>query len=259
MNTRAPVMFIGHGSPMFATDSGKPVQLLREFSRNFSNVKAVLIISPHWITQGMEITAGDTLDTIHDFGGFPRDLYTLQYNAPGSEKFALMIQSQLDEGGIKAGLNYSRGRDHGAWVPMMHLLPDEERPVLQLSLDVNLKSDQLIELGETLKTLREQGIAVIASGSLTHNLREVQSLNAKPAEYAETLTQWVRDQVKTRDLEVLSVPHLHNNDFVRAHPTTEHYLPLLIAMGASDESDQLTVLDSGIQHAVISMESYGWV
>ena len=259
MSTRAPVMFIGHGSPIFATESGKLGEQLREFSSNFADVEAVLIVSPHWLTRGIEITAKDSLETIHDFSGFPRELYKLQYGAPGSGILAQIIQTELATAGFNANLNHSRGRDHGAWVPMMHLLPDEKLPVLQLSLDVNLNAEELIRLGETLRALREQGIAVIASGSLTHNLYEIQHLDAKPAEYVERFTRWVREQIKTRELQALSTPHLLTDEFSRAHPTTEHYLPLLIALGASDASDQLSVLDGGIQHGVISMESYGWV
>lgn len=258
MSTRAPVMFIGHGSPMFAIEPGKPGKLLYEFSGHFADATAVLIISPHWMTRGLEITAADSLETIHDFGGFPRELYQLQYGASGSGAVAQTVQTVLAEGGFESVLNHSRGRDHGAWVPMIHLLPDEKRLVLQLSLDANLDTDELVRLGETLKGLREQGIAVIASGSLTHNLYEIQPLEAEPAEYVERFTCWVREQVEARDVQALSAPHLLSDDFARAHPTAEHYLPLLIAMGASDESDRLSVLDGGIQHGVISMESYGW-
>lgn len=259
MSTRAPVMFIGHGSPMFAIEPGKPGELLREFSAHLKDVKAVLIISPHWMTRGMEITAAESLETIHDFGGFPRELYQLQYAAPGSDSVAQAVQAVLAEGGFTATLNHSRGRDHGAWVPMMHLLPDEKLPVLQLSLDANMDPDELVRLGETLNGLREQGIAVIASGSLTHNLYEIQRLDAKPAGYVERFTRWVREQVEVRDVQALSAPHLLSDDFARAHPTAEHYLPLLIAMGATDGADRLSVLDGRVQHGVISMESYGWV
>ncbi|WP_370280611.1 dioxygenase [Pontibacterium sp.] len=259
MSTRAPVMFIGHGSPMFAVEPGKPGELMREFSAHFVDVEAVLIISPHWMTRGLEITAADSLEIIHDFGGFPRELYQLQYDAPGSGSVAETVQSVLVECGFDASLNHSRGRDHGAWVPMIHLLPDEKLPVLQLSLDANMDPDELVRLGETLKGLREQGIAVIASGSLTHNLYEIQHLEAKPADYVGRFTRWVREQVEAREVQALSAPHLLSDDFARAHPSAEHYLPLLIAMGATDESDRLSVLDGGVQHGVISMESYGWV
>lgn len=259
MSTRAPVMFIGHGSPMFAIEPGKPGELLREFSAHFADIEAVLIISPHWMTRGLEITAADSLETIHDFGGFPRELYQLQYDAPGAGSTAETVQTVLAEGGFTATLNHSRGRDHGAWVPMIHLLPEQKLPVLQLSLDANMDPDELVRLGESLINLREQGIAVIASGGLTHNLYEIQPLNAKPVAYVERFTCWVREQVEIRDVQALSAPHLLSDDFARAHPTAEHYLPLLIAMGASDESDQLSVLAGGIQHGVISMESYGWV
>lgn len=256
---RAPVMFIGHGSPMFALQPGRPGALLQVFGAHFHPVEAVLIISPHWMTRGLEITAADALETIHDFGGFPDELYRQQYDAPGSEAIAQSVQGVLAGAGFGARLNYSRGRDHGAWVPMIHLLPGQQLPVLQLSLDTRSDGAELLRLGESLKSLRESGIAVIASGSLTHNLYEVAPQDARPAAYAERFALWVREQVKARHSDALITAHKHTEDFARAHPTAEHYLPLLIAMGASDEADRLQVLDGGIQHGVISMESYGWV
>lgn len=259
MTQRAPAMYIGHGSPMFALKPGKSGTLLNHFSKYFSEVKAVLIISPHWMTQGLALTSGNNLETIHDFYGFPDPLYKVSYNAPGDQTIASEIKQQLEVTGYQINMDSNRGRDHGAWVPMIHLLPEENLPVIQLSLDQSLNSEGLIKLGEALKPLRERGIAIIASGSLTHNLYEIQPEQAPPVAYAERFEKWVRGSVKNRDTEQLSNPQLYNEDFKRAHPTEEHYLPLLVAIGASDADEELQVLEGGILHGVISMESYGWV
>lgn len=255
---RAPAMYLGHGSPMFALQPGKAGALLNDFSRNFQDVKAVLIISPHWMTQGLALTASDSLETIHDFYGFPDPLYRVSYNAPGDHTVAVEVQQQLEKTGYKINMESNRGRDHGAWVPMLHLLPEAKLPVLQLSLDRTLDSEGLIKLGEALKPLRDQGIAIIASGSLTHNLYEIQPEQAPPVAYADRFEKWVRECVKNRDTEELCNPHLYSEDFKRSHPTDEHYVTLLIAMGASGPGEQLQVLEGGILHGVISMETYGW-
>lgn len=259
MTQRAPAMYVGHGSPMFALQPGKAGVLLNEFSRYFTDVKAVLIISPHWMTRGLALTASDNLETIHDFYGFPDPLYRVNYKAPGNLSIAEAIQRQLKNSGYEVSMESNRGRDHGVWVPMLHLLPEERIPVLQLSFDRTLDANARITLGENLKSLREQGIAVIASGSLTHNLYELKPEQAPPVAYADRFEKWVRQSVKNRDTEQLGNPEKYCDDFKRAHPTAEHYMPLLVAMGASDETDQLQVLEGGILHGVISMESYGWV
>lgn len=256
---RAPAMYIGHGSPMFALQPGKAGALLSDFGRYFQDVKAVLIISPHWMTKGLALTASDSLETIHDFYGFPNPLYRVSYNAPGDHAVAVEIQQQLEKTGYKINMDSNRGRDHGAWVPMLHLLPEAKLPVLQLSLDRTLDSEGLIKLGEALKPLRDQGIAIIASGSLTHNLYEIQPEQAPPVAYADRFEKWVRECVKNRDTEQLGNPGVYCDYFKRAHPTAEHYVTLLVAMGASGPDDQLQVLEGEILYGVISMESYGWV
>ncbi|MGI1672175.1 MAG: dioxygenase [Neptuniibacter sp.] len=243
---------------MFAIQPGKAGQLLNEFGKYFSEVKAVLVISPHWITEGLEVTALESLETIHDFYGFPDLLYQLGYDAPGSRGIAIEIKEHLAAQRYIVGLNGSRGRDHGAWVPMMHLLPEMMQPVLQLSLDKTMSPTDLIKLGESLIEIRDQGIAIIASGSITHNLYDLKAYRAPVLPYAERFQNWVRARVVDRNIEHLSFPDKFTSDFKRAHPTNEHYVTLLLAMGASDEKDTLTIIEGGILYGAGSMESYGW-
>jgi 4,5-DOPA dioxygenase extradiol len=244
---------------MFALQPGKAGALLNDFSQHFSETRAVLIISPHWMTKGLAVTSGNHLETIHDFSGFPDPLYKVSYNAPGEQSVAAEVQQQLETAGYQINMDANRGRDHGAWVPMIHLLPEENLPVIQLSLDRTLNVEGLLKLGQSLKPLRDQGIAIIASGSLTHNLYEIQPEQAPPFAYADRFEKWVRACVQNRDTQQLIKPHQYNQDFKRSHPTDEHYVTLLIALGASEASEQLHVLEGGILHGVISMESYGWV
>ncbi len=215
MTNNAPVMFIGHGSPMFALRPGRAGNLLNEFGQHFTDVKAILVTSPHWITNGLKITSGSSLETIHDYYGFPQSLYQLDYTAPGDHEIATTIQQHLNSVGFDVKPEPKRGRDHGTWVPMLHLLPDMKIPVLQLSLDHSLDAEGLIKLGEALKPLRAQGIAMVASGNLTHNLHEIQPESAEPVEYVERVEKWVRQCVTDRAFQQLSNPHNYCSDFQR--------------------------------------------
>ncbi|RDE19012.1 dioxygenase [Motiliproteus coralliicola] len=258
MTPLAPVMFISHGSPTFALEPGTAGRLLRQRSGLFDQLEALLVISPHWMTRGSYLGAAEHPETIHDFGGFPSSLYQLNYPAPGAPVLAAEIQTQLAQQGVEVRLDPRRGLDHGVWVPLMHLRPDADLPVLPLSLNVDHSPAQLLQLGQALAALRQQGVAIIASGGLTHNLRDIRFNAAVAADYAERFQGWVGEQVRERELIALQNPARHSPDFERAHPTPEHYLPLLIALGATTQQDHLETLDSAIEHRAISMTSYLW-
>ncbi|WP_421868238.1 dioxygenase [Motiliproteus sp.] len=258
MSSLAPVMFISHGSPTFALEPGTAGQQLRQRSGLFDHLKALLVISPHWMTRGSFLGAAEHPETIHDFGGFPPSLYQLQYPVPGSSALAAEIQTHLAQQGVEVQLDPRRGLDHGVWVPLMHLRPDADLPVLPLSLNVDHNPAQLLQLGQALAALRQQGVAIIASGGLTHNLRDIRFNARVAADYAERFQGWVGEQVRERELIALQNPARHSPDFERAHPTPEHYLALLIAMGATTEQDRLETLGSVIEHRAISMTSYLW-
>ncbi|GGK76584.1 DODA-type extradiol aromatic ring-opening family dioxygenase [Amphritea balenae] len=258
MQSKAPVMFISHGSPMWAIEPGKAGVLLSQLQSQFSASKAVLVISPHWQTSGLQLTAVNNPETIHDFGGFPDALYQLQYPAIGNPELAEMVQSHLQQSQFTVALNRSRGLDHGAWVPLMHLLPAAQVPVLQLSLDSRLDPVSLLLLGRVLGELRDQGIAIVTTGGVTHNLFDMAFNNGPPAAYAQRFQYWVREKVASRDTTALSQPHIETKDYQQAHPSSEHYLPLLVAMGASSWQDSFRVLESPILYRAISMESYLW-
>lgn len=251
-----PSLFVSHGAPTFATEPGLSGAQLRALGKTLSKPRAMVVISPHWMTQSVEITATDHPETIHDFGGFPRELYTLQYLAPGAPELAAKVQQLLETHSIKARLNSQRGLDHGAWVPLMHLYPDADIPVIQVSLPFDTDSQRAYELGRALAPLSDEGVLIIGSGSLTHNLYEFRAGETQAASYAQEFCAWVRQAVQEGDhqrlLQTLSAaPHAQ-----RAHPTTEHFLPLLVAAGASPTTHESTVLNGGIEHGVLAMESY---
>lgn len=256
--TQAPVLFISHGAPTFAIEPGLLGPLLQSLGTQLPELKAVLVVSPHWQTRNVRVMNTARPETVHDFGGFPSSLYTLQYPAAGQPALANEAARRLRAAGFATELDEVRGLDHGAWVPLMHLLPDAKLPVFQVSMPIDLTTQQALQLGQALAALRDQGVLIVASGSMTHNLYDYRQSGARPASYAEQFTSWVQTAVLARGVQQLvgyraEAPHAQ-----RAHPSEEHFLPLLIAIGATTAVDQVKVLDGGISNGALSMESYVW-
>lgn len=256
--TTMPSLFVSHGAPTFAIEPGLAGAQLRALGSLLDRPRAVVVVSPHWMTRGVAITASERPETIHDFGGFPRALYDLQYPAPGSPALALQIQQQLSSAGVEARLDAQRGLDHGAWVPLLHLYPEADIATLQVSMPYDADEAGALRLGQALAPLASEGALIIGSGSLTHNLYEFRMNGDEPeaAAYVEAFAAWVRQTVLDADLRRLErtmslAPHA-----ARAHPTTEHLLPLLVAAGAAQTPELVTVLDGGIRHGMLAMESY---
>ncbi len=256
--TRWPSLFVSHGAPTYAIEPGLAGAQLGALGRLLGKPRAIVVVSPHWMTSGLEITATESPQTVHDFGGFPRALYDLQYAAPGSRALALQIQQQVANSGMPAHLDVLRGLDHGAWVPLLHLYPDANVPTLQVSLPYDANPNSAFALGQSLAPLADDGVLIIGSGSLTHNLYEfrISESEGDAAAYAQEFSAWIREAVAAGYLARLRqaldlAPHA-----ARAHPTTEHFLPLLVAAGAALEHTPVTVLNGGIRHGVLAMESY---
>jgi 4,5-DOPA dioxygenase extradiol len=255
--TRMPSLFISHGAPTFAVEPGQAGPLLRELGGQLPRPKAVLVLSPHWVTPNVRVTTTTAPETIHDFGGFPAELYRIQYPAPGSPDVAARALALLNEGGWTASAEPQRGLDHGAWVPVRHLFPDANVPVLQVSMPRDLDPAGAVRLGRTLAPLADEGVLIVGSGSITHNLYEFrQEIGAAGAAYANEFVEWARGAVRGHDEQALvnylqSAPHAQ-----RAHPTPDHYLPLPFAMGAGDSTAPVQVLDGGMTYGVIAMDSY---
>ncbi len=254
--TTWPAVFVSHGSPTFALEPGLAGPQLRALGQTLGKPRAVVVVSPHWMTRGVRVTGAARPETVHDFGGFPRALYALQYPAPGAPELADQIVALLQAAGLPASVDAERGLDHGAWVPMMHLYPDADVPVLQVSLPADADEVSALALGRALAPLAGQGVLVVGSGSLTHNLYEVRFGDTQASGYAREFTDWIHQAVRAGDVKRLQnaldeAPHGR-----RSHPTTEHYLPLLVAAGAASAPLPATVLDGGIEHGVLAMASY---
>ncbi|WP_296493078.1 class III extradiol ring-cleavage dioxygenase [Rhodoferax sp.] len=255
---RAPVFFISHGAPTFALEPGQLGAKLLAMGQNLTGIKAVLVVSPHWQTRELQVLTTPRPETVHDFGGFPPALYQLQYPAPGQPELALEALQLLMHAGWSVTADANRGLDHGAWVPLWHLLPKADIPVFQVSLPHSLDTAGALALGRALAPMRDRGVLIVGSGSLTHNLRDLQRPGAPAADYAVAFAQWVRQAVARADEAALLdyrrlAPHA-----ARAHPTEEHFLPLLVALGASAEGEAVQRIAGDITHGVLSMESYAW-
>jgi 4,5-DOPA dioxygenase extradiol len=253
---KAPALFVSHGAPTFALEPGLLGPKLTQLGEQLYGLAAVAVVSAHWQTAGVQVMRTPQPETIHDFGGFPPALYRLQYPAPGAPEFAADTAALLKAAGFGVTFDDSRGLDHGVWVPMLYLLPAAKVPVFQVSLPFAFNAEKALQLGGALKPLRQQGVLVMGSGSLTHNLREIGHTDPSNAAYALEFTAWVRRQVQDRDLEELANYQRRAPHAQRAHPTEEHFLPLLVAVGASDEEDTVDVIDGGMTYGVLSMESY---
>lgn len=255
--SRAPALFVSHGSPMFAIEPGLLGPKLARIGAGLGALAAIVVVSPHWQTRGVRVSGSPWPETLHDFGGFPAPLYALRYPAPGAPQLAAQIRDRLEAAGFDAAVDTRRGLDHGAWVPLRYLKPEAEVPVLQVSLPHAIDAAGALHLGEALGPLRAQNVLVIGSGSLTHNLYEFRQQIDDP-DYAQRFADWVADAVRRRDLSALvdyrdRAPHA-----ARAHPSEEHYLPLLVALGASAADESAELIAGGMSYGVLSMDCFGF-
>lgn len=251
-----PTLFVSHGAPTFAIEPGLAGPRLTALGRALPRPAAVLVVSAHWATPQPRVTASPRPRTIHDFGGFDRALYRIEYPAPGHPELAARAVELLRAAGRDAAGDEQRGLDHGAWVPLLHLYPDADVPVFQVSMPASLDAESAIAFGEALAPLAEEGVLIVGSGSLTHNLYEFRMGGTEEEDYAVEFTQWIREAVNAGDRDRLRqaleiAPHAR-----RAHPTAEHFLPLPVAAGAASALQPATVVEGGITHGVLAMDAF---
>jgi 4,5-DOPA dioxygenase extradiol len=258
-SSRQPVLFVGHGSPMNAIEDNTWSRAFRALAATLPRPRAVLAVSAHWYVEGTFTTANAHPETIHDFGGFPRALHEVQYPAPGDAALARRAVELVGPG--KASLSNDWGLDHGTWSVLVHLLPAADVPVVQLSIDGDLGAEEHLALGRALRPLRDEGVLVMASGNITHNLRAAFTAmhhgdRTTPA-WAKTFDERITAAITQRDLTTLSHA-LEGPEGRMSHPSPDHYLPLLYAMGATDEADAVSFPITGFDLGSLSMRSVRW-
>jgi 4,5-DOPA dioxygenase extradiol len=258
-------LFVSHGAPTYALEPGIAALQLTALGNRIVPPTAIVIVSPHWMTRNIKVSSVAQPETIYDFGGFPDALRQIQYPAPGHPQLAEQVVALLRKQAWPAELDNSWGFDHGAWVPLRYLFPKANIPVLQVSMPQDLDSNSAWKLGQDLGVLARQGVLIIGSGSLTHNLYEFGAYGPNPEPYVLQFVDWIRARLNSTSIQDLTQWHQHAPFAKRAHPSEEHFLPLLIAAGAWSYADKNgasatshEVLEGGVRYGMLSMESYAF-
>jgi len=255
MTTRMPTLFVGHGNPMNAVQDSVWSRAWSGLGRQLPRPRVVLSISAHWYLPGTAATAMAHPRTIHDFGGFPRELFEVQYPAPGDAALVQRLRELLAPMPVRADVSW--GLDHGTWSVLRHIFPDADVPVVQLSIDETQASDFHHKLGERLAPLRDEGVLIFGSGNIVHNLHASAwgRHPAQPFDWAVRFETAVRDLVLQRDYRPLVDYTSFGPDAELSVPTPEHYLPLLYVLGASAKDDAVSFPADGMDGGSISMLS----
>ena len=251
-----PSLFVSHGAPTFALEPGRAGALLGELGRSLPRPTAIAVFSPHWTTRDVAVTLSARPETIHDFGGFGPELEALAYPAPGAPEIARRAADLLAGAGWAVSTHPIRGLDHGTWVPLMHMYPQADVPVFQVSMPAALDPAGAVRLGRALAPLADEGVLIMGSGSLTHNLHEFRMNAQGDSAYAVDFAAWARKAVQAHD-EAALVDYLRSApDARRAHPTPDHYLPLPFALGTAQPGSPVRVLEGDMRYGMLSMDSY---
>jgi 4,5-DOPA dioxygenase extradiol len=253
---RQPAIFLGHGSPMNALEDNQFTrrwgQLGLEFGQLANKPKAILMISAHWMSEGVKVTAMTHPKTIHDFGGFPPALFAMRYPAPGSPDLAQRVTQLLATLPVMQDQDW--GLDHGTWSVLVKMFPEADIPVVQLSLDLNENEAFHFELGRRLASLREEGVMIMASGNVVHNLRRLDP-RVTSFDWAQRFNNAIRDAILSGEFTQAINYHQFGSDAQLSVPTNEHYLPLLYILGAKHPDDQIRIESDEMVMGAISMIS----
>ena len=255
-----PALYVSHGAPLFAVDAGETGPALTRWGKalraQFPALRGVVVMSPHWMARTPQVMTGPQPATWHDFGGFPPALYQLQYPAPGAPALAQEVLDLLQAAGVAAQGDAQRPFDHGAWVPLMHLFPEADLPVVQVALPVGAGPAEVHAMGAALRGLRSQGVLVLGSGSMTHNLAEFFGGAREPAPYVIEFSRWIESAIARGDVKALLnyrslAPHAE-----RAHPTEDHFLPLFFALGAAGDDLHANYLSREVMYSMLAMDAF---
>jgi 4,5-DOPA dioxygenase extradiol len=253
-----PSLYISHGSPLTALQPGPTGERLAELAAALPRPRAIVIASAHWLSRHPQVASTARPETIHDFRGFPSALYQLRYPAPGDPALAEKVARLMDEAGLAPTLDPGRGFDHGAWVPLQLLYPDADIPVVSISIQPEGGPAHHHALGQALAPLRDDGVLVIGSGSITHNLHDLGAgySEEREAPYVRPFIGWIEQKLADGDIDAL-LDYRRRAPFAqRAHPTDEHLLPLFVAWGAAGGQARAQRIDAGIDMGLLAMDIY---
>ncbi|MFB9863109.1 4,5-DOPA-extradiol-dioxygenase [Rufibacter immobilis] len=250
-----PVLFIGHGSPMNGIEDNEFSQRWKKMAQEIPVPKAVLVVSAHWFTKGTKITAMDFPQTIHDFGGFPKELFAVQYPAPGNAALAQETAELVKTAQVE--LDHDWGLDHGTWTIIRHMYPAANVPVLQLSIDYTKGPQYHYELAKELTALRKKGVLIVGSGNMVHNLRLVswEMINGGGYDWTHTINEKFKDLIQNRDHQPLIHYQTLGKEALLAIPTVEHYLPLLYTLGLQGKDEEASFFNDKMVGGSLTMTS----
>ncbi|WP_455716385.1 4,5-DOPA-extradiol-dioxygenase [Anaerosporobacter sp.] len=251
---KMPVLFVGHGSPMNAIEDNQYVKEWEKLKNRIPKPKAVLAVSAHWFTEGTRIMTTETSRTIYDMYGFPEELYRVDFNPKGSPIYAKEVKTLIDQEVIE---DNSWGYDHGTWSVLSRIYPDADIPVFQLSVDRNASAKQHYEIGQKLYKLREQGVLILGSGNVVHNLSRIDwNMENGGHSWAEEFDNYICENILKRNYENVIDYEKAGKSANMAFTTMDHYAPLLYVLGATDEEDEITVFNKACVMGSLSMTSY---
>lgn len=258
--TTLPTIFVSHGAPTLLIEQGPTHTFLQGLGDMFERPHGIVCISAHWETPSPRVTGTPRPQTIHDFYGFPRPLYELDYPATGDPVLASKVARLLQQSGSEADVDGSRGLDHGAWVPLMLAYPKAGVPVVQLSVQPRLGPRHHVKLGQALQPLRGEGVLILGSGGATHNLREfhAHAVDAAPADYAKAFDSWLEETITSGRQDELIDYERRAPAARRNHPTAEHFLPLFVPRGAAGADARGRKIHEAFTYGVLSMAAYAW-
>ena len=253
-----PSLFISHGSPMMAIQESKTALFLKKLGRSLHKPSAIIIFSAHFdLTQDIVITAGEKPETIHDFFGFPAQLYNINYPALGSPSLAKKIAQRFRDNGLTVTLDKQRGWDHGVWVPLKLMFPEANIPIVQISINSHLGARRNYQYGQLIASFKQENILVIGSGNISHNLQEL--FNSTPTKNRSTMIKmfidWINDKLSAKDIDSL-LNYINEAPYVLFnHPSQEHFLPFMAALGSGDIK-QAKQIHQDIENEVLAMDAY---
>lgn len=262
MTQSLPALFVPHGAPTFALRPGAAGAAIAAAARQLPLPRAIVIVSAHWDTAEPTVGYAARPETIHDFWGFPEELYALNYPATGCREAADEVVAAIRAAGLPVASDAGRGLDHGAWVPLRLMFPEADVPVIPLSIQSHGGPQQAYALGRALAPLTAQGFLVIASGNVTHNLRDYQMAarnNGQTPAYVREFTDWLAERLQAGAVDALLDYRRQAPGGVQAHPSEEHLLPLFVALGAGCEAAQVRRFHAGIDDYVIAMDAYSFL
>lgn len=254
-----PTLFVSHGSPMLALQDSPARRFLSALGKTLPIPKAILMVSAHWESDcGPAVSTAAEPETIHDFNGFPKELFAIQYPAHGAPELARQVRQRLETAGYAAQVSEQRGLDHGAWVPLILMYPQGDIPVFQVSILRGASAREHERLGRALTDLRHENVLIIGSGSLTHNLSEFrgQEVDAPTPAWVSDFGNWMKNALLEGKHDALLDYRREAPDAERNHPTEEHLMPLYVAMGAAGGNPKASQLHSSYEYGILAMDVY---